>query len=203
MQGSRIRRCCTSSASGFDGVAHNGILTLGDSKTVATYPNSWGATLTSALNVATSPTADWTRTDIAVSGQTAEWFADNIASVLSPVTTGQSHVLFNMGVNSFGAAEADYKADVLTIADAIHARWPAAVIYMMRPWKRGFDATADTHAGWINDLVASRTFIELGPDERSWLKGADDGVTMTTDGIHYSAAGQAECADQWQTTLGY
>jgi hypothetical protein len=40
-------------------------------------------------------------------------------------------------------------------------------------------------------------------DERVWLEGGDDGATMTTDGVHYSSAGQTACAAAWQTVLGY
>lgn len=124
--------------------------------------------------------------------------------MLAAERSNHTAVLFNLGVNDFGAAtEAGWKADVQYIAAAVHARWPQALFYLMRPWKQGHNATADTYAGWIADIVAGCSYCRSGPDERSWLKGADDGATNTTDGIHYSAAGQAAAAAQWKTTLGY
>jgi len=50
--------------------------------------------------------------------------------------------------------------------------------------------------------VARPGVAYLGHDERVWLEGGDDGATMTTDGRHYSAAGQAECAAQWRSVIG-
>jgi hypothetical protein len=117
------------------------------------------------------------------------------------------NILFNLGVNDVWEGlpdETTWKADVLYILDAFKAVNPDMVAYVMRPWIRGRDAYCGTLADWIDDVVAARpTWVHLGPDERIWLKGADDGATMTYDGIHYSAAGNAECAAQWQTTLGY
>jgi lysophospholipase L1-like esterase len=115
-------------------------------------------------------------------------------------------VIINLGVNDIKVTmpvEATWKTNFLTVLDEVHARHPYARVYLMRPWKRGYSAQADTMAGWIDDIVASRSFLHLGPDERVWMEGGDDGATMTTDGLHYSAAGYAECAAQWQTVLGY
>lgn len=176
---------------------------LGDSKSY-TGGNSWPATLTTNLNTATSPTTTWAQDNDARAAQTASGEAAVLASDLAAQPANHIAVLFNLGVNDFvGGVEATWIADVQAIADACHVRWPSATFYLMRPWKRSFNATADTYAGWINTVVGSRTFCALGPDERVWLKGADDGAAMTTDGIHYSAAGEAECAAQWKTVLGY
>lgn len=161
-------------------------------------------TLVSAFNTAAAPSPQFGGDNIGVGASTAAFWATFISTALS--TQPDNHVIipFNIGVNDFGSAiEADWIADVLTVIDACHARWPALNFYLMRPWKRGFNATADTFAGWIDTIVAARTFAHLGPDERVWLKSADDGATMTTDGIHYSVAGEAECAVQWQTVLGF
>lgn len=115
--------------------------------------------------------------------------------------------LINIGVNDFSGALPDQTAwqnAMLSLIDRISYRWPDSAIYIMRPWARGFDTRADTMAGWIDNVIAARpTRAALGPDERVWLKGADDGATMTTDGTHYSAAGNAEVVEQWLTTLGY
>jgi hypothetical protein len=66
-----------------------------------------------------------------------------------------------------------------------------------------FFLQADEFAGWIDTLIVARAYVRAGPDERVWLKGQDDGATNTTDGVHYSAAGQTACAGKWRALLGY
>ncbi len=116
--------------------------------------------------------------------------------------------LVNIGVNDFGTSSpgpsvTQWIADMTTVIDAVHAQWPDALVFLMRPWKRGFDARADQFAAAIDIIIAARDFTRLGPDERIWLKGSDNGTTNTTDGIHYSVAGESACVDAWLHSLGY
>lgn len=117
------------------------------------------------------------------------------------------YVLLNWGRNDDCCATADggaeWRARYLAVLDKIHAKWPAAKVYLMYPWSRGLDAFAASLHGYIDMVIGSRAFAFAGPDEAVWLKGADNGATMTYDGVHYSAAGDAECAAQWLTVLGY
>lgn len=116
-------------------------------------------------------------------------------------------ILINLGandVNSALPAEATWKANMLIIIDTLHTKYPNAPIYCARAWKRDVDDRCDTMATWLDDVIAARSdFVHLGHDERGWMKGANNGATMTTDGVHYSAAGIVECAAQWGTVLGY
>lgn len=177
---------------------------IGDSRTAADAGNTWPTTLAAALNTATSGTSTWRHDNVGQSATTAAWWAANIAAVLAAQPQNHVRVLVNIGVNDFDiATEAAWKADMLTVMDAVVAKWPAAHVYLTRPWKRNFNATADTYAAWIADLVAARMYMRSGPDERVTIKGADDGATNTTDGIHYSAAGQAAWFLAWQSELGY
>lgn len=97
-----------------------------------------------------------------------------------------------------------WKANYQAIIDTIHARWPSVLIYLTRPWRSTGGTHWDDIAGYIDDLVAANpTFVFVGDDERVWVKGADNGATMTTDGVHYSAAGEAEAVLQKKAVLGY
>ncbi len=74
----------------------------------------------------------------------------------------------------------------------------------MRVWGRTFDAQCDLiDDTYIPNVLSSRgAFAAVGPDERIFLEHGDDGVTMTSDGIHPNATGYAETAAEWQTSMG-
>lgn len=130
-----------------------------------------------------------------VDADMAAWASDPVQSVL-----------FNLGANEMGIlpAQATWEANLAYILDAFHAKWPAVKVYLMRPWRRGYAADANTLATWINNVVTARAAWAFnGPDERVFLENGDDGVTYTSDGVHPNAAGYALTATQWQTALGY
>lgn len=131
--------------------------------------------------------------------------ADIAARATEPIRA----LLVNLGVNDISGglpSQAQWEADLGYILDAFHTQYPPIQVYVMRPWM-GYCITnpdCDTVATWIGNVVTARAgWANLGPDERVWLENGDGGVTMTTDLIHYSAAGNAECAAQWKTVLGY
>lgn len=133
-------------------------------------------------------------------------FSANIAARIAQVPVGEppASILINIGAHDliFGLPDgATWRSQFQSALDALNAEWPAARIYLMTPWVRGKDADADTMAGWIDTVIASRAaFVFDGPDERVWFKGADDGAAMG-DGTHYNAAGNAECYRQWRARL--
>lgn len=149
----------------------------------------------------------WTWINSGTGGATVASFAATIDARLDAVTqpstdTTTIKVLVNLGVNDANLVEATWKADYQTIIDGIVTQWPSAKVYLMRPWHRGADATAALQHTWIDALVAANPgVVFVGPDEAVWLKGADDGATMTTDGTHYSSAGHIECANQWKAII--
>lgn len=128
----------------------------------------------------------------------ATWSAnidDRIDSV--PPDEPPRYVLINIGAHDMifsspatgTPAEATWIAQYQSALDAMNAAWPDALIYLHKPWVRDQDADADALAGWIDTVVASRSsFVFAGPDERVWMKGSDNGVTMS-DGTHYTKAG--------------
>jgi hypothetical protein len=115
-------------------------------------------------------------------------------------------LLVNLGVNEASSlpSQATWEGNLAYILDAFHTRWPNIKVYVMRPWSRQDITPFNTMAGWIANVVGARaSWASVGPDERVWLEGGDNGVTMTYDGTHYSAAGHTACAAQWKTVLGY
>jgi hypothetical protein len=113
------------------------------------------------------------------------------------------YVLINIGVNDFSAmpAEATWKASLAYILDAFHTKYASALLSVAIPWSSGNDARSDTMAGWIADVVATRTaFAAIGHDERSWFK--PNVATYSYDGTHYTAAGNAAASTQWLISIG-
>lgn len=196
---------------------------LGDSKTSAPL-GTWQAPLAADLTAASGFL--WSYVNRAVAGASLEYLngvqraPESLAWLLDPVPSAYAvpAVLINYGVNDLvypkglgggpsGIAnldEATWKANLGAMLDAIHAKWPTATVYVTRPWMRGYDADCDTLAGWIATVLSTRgPWAVAGDDERVWLRGADNGATMTSDGLHYSAAGNTEKAAQMKAVLGY
>ena len=140
-------------------------------------------------------------------GQTTTQIAAHVATdiLLGSLNTPRD-VLISMGSNSIGGGftQATMETDYGTVLDAINAAWPSARIFVTRSWIRNFDAGSDTHAAAVAAVLATRgAFAFDGPDERVILKGADNGATNTSDGVHANAAGAAALAADWMTRLGY
>lgn len=174
---------------------------MGDSKTAS---GEWQPLLMASLRAETGLYQNESFTIRATSGSSVANYAALINTYLSDVPQEARYVLINLGVNELPAlpSSATWQSNYLTILDAVNARYPNAQILVAKPWRAGFDAAADTVAGWIDSVVAARSsFTALGHDERGWLKGADNGATMTTDGVHYSSAGNTEAAEQWLTAI--
>lgn len=173
---------------------------IGDSKTAAGLAQSgFVGTLGPdgiAVTHSTNATTGWTMANHAAA----------IDAYLASSTASPAYILLNIGANDVAAlpAEGTWKTNAYYVLDAMHAKWPAAQVYMMRPWRRTEDVDCDTLATWISDVVTARsTFAHLGPDERDFLENGDNGVTYTTDGIHPTAAGYLLTAQQWAAVLGY
>lgn len=118
-------------------------------------------------------------------------------------------MLLNFGANDckYELVEATWKANYQYIIEAIHAKYPGALIYIAKAWRSATGITVvtsfDTMAGWIDDIVALYDYVHDGYDERGWLENGDDGTTYTSDGAHYNTIGIDEASRQWLTALGY
>jgi lysophospholipase L1-like esterase len=183
------------------------LLLFGDSKTDLGHGPPPGTTWPPTLALAAG--AGWFVSNGGATGATLATTLAALSTILAgmPLANegGSLRVLINLGVNDMGSlpAEAAWEANYLSMIDAILAKWPTARVYLMRPWKQGFDALSATLHSWIDVIRAARAAaVFVGPDEAIWLKGSDNGVTNTPgDGIHYSAAGNAACVAQWMAVL--
>ncbi len=136
----------------------------------------------------------------AVGGRTVATGAASIDAELASAVGTPDIILFSLGKNDVGGAlpaEATWKANLAYILDAMHTKWPSASILLMRIWRRDCLANCNLIATWISDVIATRVWAGLGPDERGFLEGGDNGVTYTSDGIHPNDAGDREVAAQW------
>lgn len=113
--------------------------------------------------------------------------------------------MVNYGTNDLAAlpSQAAFETSLADILDTLNAKWPQGYVFVAKPWRRGYTANANTLAGWIDNVLATRgAFAFAGPDERTWLENGDDGVTYTSDGIHYNATGNYVNAQQWMAVSG-
>jgi lysophospholipase L1-like esterase len=169
-------------------------MALGDSKTTTDpipVPNTWPEAVRAGL---ATTRGTWRLYQNGIQGSTVANWAGYIDSQLALCACDEVRVvLINLGANDVVSLpdQTTWQNNYLVILDAIHARFPNAVVYVTRPWSRGFDATFDTIASRIANVVAARSFAQIGDDERDWMKSTDDGATYTYDGVHLNSTGQA------------
>jgi len=171
-------------------------LALGDSKTYVGAQTNWPTNMASYY--AEYPTR------IATSGWTTHNLRTNIDARLATAVGTPSYCLINIGVND-GASpptQSVWMADAAYINAALHAKYPAAQIYWMRPGVRDGAAWCTTLAGWITTAMGLQSWTHVGPDEQVFLEGGDDYATYTLDGCHPNDAGSILEAAQWDTLLG-
>lgn len=179
-------------------VSGHKMMPYGDSKTRALTAGDWVNQTMTGSSYREYPCR------IAVSGRTVASAYAAVDAELADKEGAPDYVLWNLGVNDAVTAgdESTWKTQVQYIIDAMVSRWPNVSIYIMRVWYRSNPTKTAMINGWYDDIVAANpTTCFDGPDESVWLENGDNGVTYTTDGTHYSAAGQAECAAQWISVL--
>jgi hypothetical protein len=178
----------------------------GDSKTV---DNRWTGHLVGLLS--TAQNADWRLNPLymAGGGLTTTTLKSYLQTNLASLGGNPSTICLNIGVNELGwgneaVAEATFKSNLAWIIDAFVAKWPGVDVYVAYPWRQGFNVNAAIMKTWVDFVIATYgSSVFAGPDENVWLENGDDGATYTSDGTHYSIAGQFQCALEWMTVLGY
>lgn len=189
-------------------------LGFGDSKTAMGIYQPY---LSTNLNVATSTKwAEIAPGAVAVSGYTIGDLRNEIDARLAaiPASAGTpAYILCNVGANDVNTTlptQGDWTTRYLYNADAMHAKYPNALMYIAKPWRAGKETNCNTIAGWIDAMIPQRNFLRNGIDERAVtdggaavLEGGDNGATRTSDGIHPNAAGAVATAAAWQGKMGY
>lgn len=137
------------------------------------------------------------------SGAVLADFQSTVDADLAAKTGTPDFAIVNIGVNDIASLpdEATWKSNYGYVLDAIHTKWAACTILVAYPWEQGQDTNANTMAGWIDTVLSTRAWAAVGLDERVTIKGDDDGATNTSDGLHYSDAGQAAAAAAWAASM--
>lgn len=145
-------------------------------------------------------------TRIATAGFTTQDAKDDVDTNLAAATGTPTYILYNLGANDvsdWAAQEPAIVTNMRYIWDAMHTQWPNAHIYVMRVWVRDYETQCDEYAARVVTAMSGReSYVHLGPDERIFLEGGDDGATYTSDGIHPNDAGNRLTARQWLNVLG-
>lgn len=181
------------------------ILPYGDSKTVGTSDttppasgqNGYPAYLALLGNFAEYPKR------LAVGGRTTATAKAAVDAELAAAVGTPDFILYNLGVND-ATFDATWQTNTAYILDAMHVKWPNAVILCMRAWLRtgGFTHSNNLLAALTTVLSTRMPWARLGPNEAVFLENGDNGVAYTSDGTHPNAAGHQLTAAQWKAAIG-
>lgn len=148
--------------------------------------------------------SNWTIYNVAVGGKTLYSLTDGIASNLAalPDTPAPDCALINIGANDVAnlGTEEYCKGKLRTYVEAINAKWATTPIYFMRPWYGAYEAACDTLAGYLSDIAGEYAYVNLGPDERVFIKGDDNGASTTMlpqPNAHPNGWGRRLAALEW------
>lgn len=189
---------------------------IGDSKTIASLDGYRGYQPVLCDLLTSSTGKKWFETpdrSVLEGGNTFDGVSIINAGVLGTIPDSPipDYILLNMGVNDIGTydiSQADFEANYGIILDALHAKFPSAMMYLMRIGNGAFSAPQTTKQNlmddtWIPNILSSRgSFAFLGPDERVFLENGDGYTTLTVDLCHPNVAGYAATAAAWKTVIG-
>lgn len=181
---------------------YKSIVFAGDSKT---YANIWSSIVVGGLTNSTNEVWRIPCYDLGISGARAVTMATAINTNIEKIPVNTSIFIINIGVNDTSSmpTESSWKGYVTASIEALRSRCPNINFYISHIWRRGYATQSATINSWIDDIIASYEYVFAGPDESVWLENGDDGITYTSDGIHYNAAGNLKAAEKWLIALGY
>lgn len=185
----------------------------GDSKTVGTGdtippPTGYGGDpplLIASLEATTGGGWYERPSRVAAGGATVATLRAGVDASLAATIGTPDYVFTNMGINDSASlpVEATWKTNYGYILDAFHTKWPSAIIKVTYVWAAGRDANCTTLNSWIDFVLSTRAWATVGLDEQIVLKGSDNGVTNTTDGIHPNRVGYILVAAARKASMGY
>lgn len=145
---------------------------------------------------------------LARNGYTAALWSAQIDTDLAATSNTPEIVLINLGTNDIQQladtiVQATWESDFAYVLDAIHTKWPDAVVKVAQVWRRYNNGQmTDMNDTWIPNVLSTRSaWASLGIDERDFLENGDNGATYTTDGIHPNSAGYRLTWQQWRAVL--
>jgi hypothetical protein len=178
---------------------------MGDSKT--TSPN-WTNKLVNGLR----SISNWSSVNESPSRlATAGWTVQNLLNAtdawIAAATSIPDIILINIGVNDAVTAttQSNFESRLGQVLDKLHAAWPLALIYVAKVWRGdqpSYPAYCDTlNDVWVPNVLTPRPWAQFGLDERLVIRDPDDGVTKTSDKVHYNTVGDTALANAWQSII--
>jgi lysophospholipase L1-like esterase len=185
----------------FVGPAKLNLFLIGDSKTV----NYLFEFLQDSLEASHGAGAYEHPLRVGKNGGMSSTFAAAIVTDLAARTDTPDLVILNIGVNDAtnGTVEANFKTDYAYTLDAIHTKWPSAMILVAHVWGIGYDVECAAVNGWIDTVISSRSWATVGLDELTTLGNGDNGATYMDDALHYNTEGYRVASVAWATASGY
>lgn len=159
--------------------------------------NGWVKTLSNITNLIECPRNG-------VSGRTWATAAAAVDAELTLYAYAPDYIFVNLGANDVLSlpSQGVIETNIAYVLDAYHAKFPSALIYVDYPWRQGSDSACNTLAGYIDNVRSSRAWALGGMDERTTLKGGDNGATYYADGVHPNSLGHSLWASLRKQMLG-
>jgi lysophospholipase L1-like esterase len=180
------------------------LLLIGDSKFAETGVGSYNPRLCAMLSNK-YPNQLWRETPsrMAVGGRTVATTQDNIDSFLASAVGEPALILINLGANDCDDSpiEANWKADLTYIINAINIKYPIKPIYYTQAWRKDYDTECLMLIGWASAVFAGFSNCYLGANEFTALKASDEGLIETKDGIHPTDLGVKNSVNLWANIL--
>ena len=178
---------------------------MGDSKT--TSPN-WTSKLVNGLRgISNWSSVTESPTRLATAGWTVLNLLNATDAWIAATVTPPNVVLINIGVNDVvaGTTQSNFESRLGSVLDKVHTAWPDAVIFVAKVWRGdqpSYPALCDTmNDVWMPNVLSVRPWASFGLDERLVIRDPDDGVTKTSDKVHYNPAGDTALANAWQALI--
>lgn len=101
-------------------------------------------------------------------------------------------IITDIGKNDMSAmpSQATFEANISYVFDAFHVKWPTSKIVIESPWRTGKTAESTLIKGYINNVIATRSWATIGTDETGYFATAEGATpgSYSSDGTHIDTA---------------